>query len=277
MSAKGRRRADGSEAEKPERNNYPTPAWAVRAIIAGLWPEIADPRRREDPSKPLVICDPCCGDGAFLGELAHLTRDWPLRRRPALVGMDIRPEAVAACAAEVGRAGAFEGGRFDDVVRIVEGNFLGEWSESLPRPDAFITNPPYGPRNSDLAARFVRQSLDIVQPGGHVVMLLRLNWISDGEGKFDRATWLRDGNMPDLHILDRRPSFVGGGTDSCGYAAMHWIKGRRQSEGAVRILRCRDPFVLPMLQAQGFSTDHITPEAPRQRRSRAHEATTVQV
>jgi hypothetical protein len=42
--------------------------------------------------------------------------------------------------------------------------------------------------------------------------------------------------MPDVLVLEKRPSFTGGGTDGCEYAWFIWRKGRLGSTGKVRVL-----------------------------------------
>lgn len=254
MSSKGRTKAGAPAEPGPEKDNYPTPVWAIRAILAALWPDLADPRTRRPG--PLRVLDPCVGDGGFLLEIARLTQDRP-ELRPEMVGIDIRPEAVRVCQEEIAKTGG--------TGTLLASDFLGEraeWPLDLGAGDfdLVMSNPPYGPRHSDLATAFVKESLEWVRPGGSVVMLLRLNWASDGESEFGRGSWLRAGNMPDQNVLDRRPSFVNGGTDSCGYAAFRWVRGRRSDEATWRIIRCDRPYVSGVLSTIGFRIEHFRPD-----------------
>lgn len=101
------------------------------------------------------------------------------------------------------------------------------WSKMNPgRFGTVITNPPYS-----LAMEFVQAALDVTEPGGEVVMLLRLNFL----GSQKRATWLRE-NPPDVYVLPKRPSFTNGGTDSCEYAWFRWVKASRAEFGRVCVL-----------------------------------------
>ena len=235
--------------------------WAIRAIIAALWPDLADPRNRR-ADKPLRVLDPCVGEGGFLLELARLTKDRP-GLRPEMVGIDIRPEAVARCHDEIAKTGG--------TGVLLAADFLAADRSAMPVPgwpvetcpgdfDLVMSNPPYGPRGSDLATAFVKESLEWVRESGSVVMLLRLNWASDGETDFGRGSWLRAGNMPEQNILDRRPSFVNGGTDSCGYAAFRWVRGRQSRESTWRIIRCDHGYVSHVLSKIGFNTEHFRPD-----------------
>ena len=78
----------------------------------------------------------------------------------------------------------------------------------LPAPakpyDLVITNPPF-----QLAMEFVQHAMRFIQPAGAVAMLLRLNWLAS----LKRADFLRR-FCPDVHVLPRRPSFTGRGTDA---------------------------------------------------------------
>jgi hypothetical protein len=81
-------------------------------------------------------------------------------------------------------------------------------------PDLIITNPPFY-----LAEEFVGKALADVEPGGYVVMLMRLNWF----GSAKRFQFFQK-NMPNYcFIHSKRMSFVPGGkTDSIEYAHMVW-------------------------------------------------------
>jgi hypothetical protein len=84
-----------------------------------------------------------------------------------------------------------------------------------------ISNPPFS-----LAQQFIDICL---QRANHVVMLLRLNYLSS-EKRHEFMTHTR----PDVYVLPNRPSFVGGGkTDSIEYAWFHW---HPDAKGKLRIL-----------------------------------------
>jgi hypothetical protein len=131
--------------------------------------------------------DPCAGEGAII-EASGRDRWHAIELRE-----ECREKLYRACP------------------RITISDFL-----SMPNPTpggyaAIVTNPPYS-----LAEAFVRKSLEIAPV---VAMLLRLNWL----GSMKRAAFLRE-NQPSVYVLPRRPSFTGGGTDSCEYAWFVWRK-----------------------------------------------------
>jgi hypothetical protein len=259
MSSTGRKNDGGEKTDRQEKDNYPTPLWAIRSIIAAIWHGASDPANRP-AGRPLSVLDPCVGEGGFLLELAKLTTRWPEARRPVLQGVEIRDDAA--------REAHLALARLDASARIVLGDFLSSSTDVGDCFDLVLTNPPYGEEGTDLATKFVQRSLDRVRVGGQVVMLLRLNWVCDGEERYQRASWLADGNVPDVFALTRRPSFVGGGTDSCGYGALRWIKGRYRTEGSFRVIPCRAPGVLPVLEGHGFSIAHDRPDDWRKKPKR---------
>lgn len=96
------------------------------------------------------------------------------------------------------------------------------------KPDIVVANPPF-----NLAIPFIKKTLDDVEYGGYVVMLLRLNFFGSQKRKafFEK-------NMPKFTFIHhKRISFfpkditVGqkrykkGSTDSCEYAHFVWQKG----------------------------------------------------
>ena len=171
---------------------YKTPAWVIRALLE---------------SEPLhgPILEPSCGDGAIISQLIDLG----VCKADELLGVEIHPQRAESAAAN--RWGA----------RVVCGNFLeglDAWQHLESRPCSIITNPPYR-----LAADFVRRSLEVVQPGGRVCMLLRLNFLGSSRKRLDVVQ--RGSGLSRVIVLAKRPSFTGGGTDACEYAWMVWIKG----------------------------------------------------
>ena len=84
--------------------------------------------------------------------------------------------------------------------------------------DVVISNPPFCD-----AERFILRSLDAVNGGGFVVMLLRLNFL----GSVKRQEFFKT-HMPEaIYVHPRRLSFTSDGkTDSIEYAHFVWRKGK---------------------------------------------------
>lgn len=85
------------------------------------------------------------------------------------------------------------------------------------KPKIIITNPPF-----NISREIIEKSLDIVEDGGYVIMLLRLNYFG---GKLRRDLW--DKHMPLYSFVhNRRVSFTPDGkTDSIEYQHAVWKKG----------------------------------------------------
>lgn len=176
---------------------YVTPSWATEALLDHV---------------PLCapILEPACGDGAILRVLAA-------RGYKPLMGVEIdRERANIADTADLGL--------------ILWGDYLDMGAEDLGygkdataelwyglAPTTVITNPPYS-----LAEEFVRHSLEIVQPGGRVIMLLRLSFLES----LRRVSLFAQGSgFRGVHVLSKRPSFTGGGSDAAAYAWIEWERG----------------------------------------------------
>ena len=71
--------------------------------------------------------------------------------------------------------------------------------------DYIITNPPFS-----LAQEFIEKSLTL---SPRVIFLLRLSFL-ESQKRYD--FWQK--HNPSIYVLSKRPSFVGGATDSCAYA-----------------------------------------------------------
>lgn len=92
--------------------------------------------------------------------------------------------------------------------------------------DLALGNPPFS-----LAAYFLEHSMQLAP---QVVLLLRLNWL----GSSSKRRWIFDRyGVPDLFVLEDRPSFVGQGTDATDYAWMRWKRGGQK--GTTQIIRGR--------------------------------------
>jgi hypothetical protein len=79
-----------------------------------------------------------------------------------------------------------------------------------------ITNPPFS-----YALEFIKKSLEIVDEGDTVIMLLRLNFL-ESKKRFDFWKY----NMPiKIIVMAERPKFFGNKSDSICYAWFVWQKG----------------------------------------------------
>lgn len=177
---------------------YATPAWCTRAILPHLRP-------RSSFCDNDTVIDPCCGDGAILDVLAEA---YPHARG---LGIELN-EGRHAIASAKGHA-------------AIRGDALGPlpWASGI---ELVVMNPPF-----KLSMEFVERSLQEVQPGGTVAVLLRLAWLASQK----RAAWLRK-NTPSVYVLPKRPSFTGKGTDSTDYGWFVWTKGAVCGGPTVRIL-----------------------------------------
>lgn len=94
--------------------------------------------------------------------------------------------------------------------------------------DIIITNPPFG-----LAEEFIRKALEDVGDGGHVVMLLRLNFF----GSKSRQPFF-DEFMPKwAYVHRKRMGFTEDGkTDSIEYMHAVWKKGENPKHTKLRII-----------------------------------------
>lgn len=96
-----------------------------------------------------------------------------------------------------------------DTVRI--GSFLDE-SQKF---DVIIGNPPFS-----LAQQFVDKSLELLNPGGRLIFLLRTSFLESKK----RFSWWQNKLPTKLYVLSRRPSFTGKGTDATSYSWFVWEK-----------------------------------------------------
>ena len=139
-----------------------------------------------------VLVEPSVGGGAFA---RAMRARWPGRQ---IVGVDVvetPPGAVDCDACQ--RCDWPSWGPFTPVAAIVG-------------------NPPYSH-----AEAHIRHALAVVRPGGTVAFLLRLAML---EGQKRAAFW-REFPPVAVHVLSKRPSFTGGGTDSAAYAVFQWRRG----------------------------------------------------
>lgn len=162
--------------------------------VRSIWPHVR-------PVSGLVL-EPCAGRGAIVDVLSEL---WT-------------PEWIHARELNADRASK---------IPLSAGNKMCcDWLAHIEtlQPKLVLSNPPYR-----LALEFASKAIVLQQPhGGTTCLLLRLNFL----GSQKRGQWLRT-HTPDIYVLSRRPSFVGGKTDSCEYGWFCW--GPRQ-RGRIHIL-----------------------------------------
>lgn len=180
-------------------DDYPTPPWAFLAVLPHLLRlaegALGAPARFE-------VLEPACGEGTLLGAMLAAGLD------AGLSGVELRSEAAAVARERYPGAA------------VLAADFLATtWAG--PRPHLVVTNPPYGGR-TDLPLAFLKRGLQIVQPGGVVALLLRMNWYGDGRAS-GRGAWLLANPPAALLQLNRRPSFTEDGkSDASTYAWGVW-------------------------------------------------------
>lgn len=173
------------------------------------------------------VCDPACGDGAFLVPLAaRILRSLPRREARAalrrLVGADRDPRALAACRA-----------RLDDLLRAADPGARLAWKlveEDALEPDSLasfrgrfthlVGNPPYvrvqnleadGRRRiagrfrlvrgaTDLYLVFFELGLDLLRAGGRLAFITPSSWLRSDSGRPLRAEWTHRHRV--VRILD---------------------------------------------------------------------------
>jgi len=137
--------------------------------------------------------DPCCG-GDSENDATYLSVIKELFEPEKICGIDIREDSKA------------------DIIM----DYLNCERENMSNHDIIISNPPFY-----LAEDFIKQSIDFVNEGGYVIMLLRLNFFGSKKRKP-----LFENNMPEYcFIHHKRISFMNGATDSIEYAHFVWKKG----------------------------------------------------
>ena len=147
------------------------------------------PRLR--PDRSMVVLDPAAGEGAILSAVLAYEGSFITK------AIELNPERAKIC---------------QEVAHVRTGDAL---TMIWPPADLILANPPFS-----LALEFVRLACHHLRlwGGGKAAFLLRLAFLESKE----RNTFLR-GRMPDeIYVLPRRPSFVGGKTDSCAYAWFVW-------------------------------------------------------
>ena len=109
--------------------------------------------------------------------------------------------------------------------RVHIGDFLEmEGGESY---DVVIGNPPFSK-----ALEFVKKALEVVRPGGRVIMLLRTAFL-ESEARF--KFW-DDNPLSGLYTLHKRPSFTGKGTDATSYSWFVWCKSEQTDKQTIKVI-----------------------------------------
>lgn len=99
---------------------------------------------------------------------------------------------------------------------IMEDKDFFEWSDGT---DLILTNPPFS-----IAREFIDHSLEHCNT---CIMLLRINYL----GSISRHEWWKQNKPTALHVLSKRPSFTGKGTDATDYAWFVWDKSEKLEKG----------------------------------------------
>lgn len=99
---------------------------------------------------------------------------------------------------------------------ILEGKDFFDWSEQV---DLILTNPPF-----NILQEFANHAFN---HGQTVIFLSRLNYL----GSIGRHKWWKENTPTALHVLSKRPSFTGTGTDATDYCWIVWDKTDRTDKG----------------------------------------------
>ncbi len=121
---------------------------------------------------------------------------------------------------------------------IMEDKDFFEHTEST---DLILSNPPFS-----IAKEFIDHSLKL---SNTCIMLLRINYL----GSIGRHAWWKENTPTALHVLSKRPSFTGKGTDATDYAWYVWDKTERLSKGVF--------FVTPPTKEQNALANELAQEA----------------
>lgn len=99
---------------------------------------------------------------------------------------------------------------------ILEGKDFFDWNKQV---DLIFTNPPF-----NILQEFANHSFAHAQT---VIFLSRLNYL----GSIGRHDWWKENTPTALHVLSKRPSFTGVGTDATDYCWIVWDKTDRTDRG----------------------------------------------
>jgi|SRR3972149_971096 len=175
-------------------DDYQTPLWAIELIV----------QRFNMTGK--VILEPAVGSGNIV---QVIKKYYP--KNYGIYGVDINQEYITNAV--------------ENLKILAEcGDYITQpkYADTIwPDPDIIITNPPYS-----LALDFITKSLEIVKPGGLVIMLLRLSFLESKK----RKEFHQYNPVDSIYVLSERPSFTGDGTDACSYAWFVWRRGNKEAK-----------------------------------------------
>lgn len=147
------------------------------------------------PREFRLIIEPSVGGGAF----ARACRERVYK--PHIIGVDLDPGAAGFSVC-------------DDI-------HVCDWLDVDPftvhkstRDRLVIGNPPYSS-----AEQHIVHALEVAGRGGMVATVLRLNFLA---GKARGVGFWRNNPPSIVHVLSRRPSFTGGGSDATDYGFFIW-------------------------------------------------------
>jgi len=172
--------AKGIKGTSRPHDTYPTNPDLVRAAMLKL-------KERVPNFAPTSVLEPGCGAGAPFCAVA--CQEFSTIQDS--VGVDLLPQSIAPSH------------------KFVQGDFT-LWQPC--RLYSFVaTNPPF-----TLASVFLRKAVQLLEPGGLVLFLLRVAFLA---GVRRRDLWLQHVNLREVFVLPRRPSFTPDKkTDSSDYA-----------------------------------------------------------
>ena len=185
---------NGNLAPRSEWDFYPTSEETVQSAFEFLLEEC--PQYSRQRAERLAILDPGCADGVW-GRVAKR-----ILKNPLVDGVEIqdrfgKPEGYSRWA----------NCDFHEFAKTVND----EWN-------LIVGNPPY--RHAE---QFVRTSLELLEPGGHLLFLLRLAFL---EGQARGTGLWREFPPQSIGVCSKRPSFTGNGrTDALAYMIVLWQKG----------------------------------------------------
>ncbi len=116
-----------------------------------------------------------------------------------------------------------------------------DFFEHIESTDLILSNPPFS-----IAKEFIDHSLKL---SNTCIMLMRINYL----GSIGRHVWWKENTPTALHVLSKRPSFTGKGTDATDYAWYVWDKTERLSRGV--------SFVTPPTKEQNALANELAQEA----------------
>jgi len=179
--------ATGRGAERAEFDTYLTPDALALTLTRRLAADFS--------LQPRTVLEPSVGGGAFVRAVRSV---WG--SRPYVAGVDLRN--VPECGAD----------------GVMCGDFLSYPGENglASSPPLIIGNPPF----CDAEAH-TRHALSLRPSGGVVAFLLRLAFLESAT----RVPFWQENRPARVYVLSERPSFTGGGTDSCAYGFFVWQEG----------------------------------------------------